>query len=91
MDVARYLSSIGVLDRENAQICAVSIKSIRHWRYGTRRNPADRRRASQCPRCDGAPLDEAAYAYLLGLYLGDGCLAKSRKGVYALQVACGND
>ncbi|MCT9088230.1 helix-turn-helix domain-containing protein [Streptomyces sp. ASQP_92] len=26
----------------------------------------------KCPRCDGRPLDFAAYAYLLGLYLGDG-------------------
>jgi hypothetical protein len=28
-----------------------------------------------CPRCHGAPLDEPAYAYLLGLYLGDGCIS----------------
>ncbi|GAA2989055.1 helix-turn-helix domain-containing protein [Streptomyces fulvorobeus] len=26
----------------------------------------------QCHRCDGVELDESAYAYLLGLYLGDG-------------------
>ena len=29
-------------------------------------------RPGTCPRCDGTPLDGAAYAYLLGLYLGDG-------------------
>lgn len=28
--------------------------------------------SSRCPRCDGTPLDEPGYAYLLGLYLGDG-------------------
>jgi len=31
-----------------------------------------RSRPTGCPKCDHAFLDEAAYAYLLGLYLGDG-------------------
>jgi hypothetical protein len=90
---ALSLSSRDVLDRENAQICGVSINAIRHWRNGTRRNPSkqDARRTSHCPRCDGDPLDGKAYAYLLGLYLGDGCITLGRKGVYALQVACCND
>jgi hypothetical protein len=91
--MALSLSSCNVLDRENAQICGVSVRAIRHWRNGRRRNPAraDARRASQCPRCDGDPLDGPAYAYLLGLYLGDGCITMGRKGVYALQVACCDD
>ncbi|MFJ8704784.1 hypothetical protein [Streptomyces sp. EN16] len=29
-----------------------------------------------CHRCDGAPLDEFAYAYLFGLYLGDGHISQ---------------
>jgi hypothetical protein len=29
-----------------------------------------------------------AYPYLLGLYLGDGCLSRGRRGVYALRIAC---
>ena len=91
VETALVLSSCGVLDRENAQICRVSIGAIRHWRSGTRRNPANRRRPSHCPRCDGEVLDSAPYAYLLGLYLGDGCLTKRRKGVYVLNVACCND
>jgi hypothetical protein len=32
--------------------------------------------------------DGPAYAYLLGLYLGDGCLSAHRRGVYALRIAC---
>ncbi|WP_329287176.1 helix-turn-helix domain-containing protein [Streptomyces sp. NBC_00691] len=32
-----------------------------------------------CPRCDGRELDEAAYAYLLGLYLGDGHISHPRQ------------
>jgi hypothetical protein len=90
---ALTLSSCGVLDRENAQICGVSINAIRHWRNGRRRNTSrqDARRTSHCPRCDGDPLEGAAYAYLLGLYLGDGCITLGRRGVYVLQVACCND
>ncbi|MFJ6181415.1 hypothetical protein [Streptomyces sp. NPDC092295] len=30
------------------------------------------RRSLLCPICDDRPLDKVAYAYLLGLYLGDG-------------------
>ncbi|MBA2812023.1 helix-turn-helix domain-containing protein [Streptomyces sp. KM273126] len=44
-----------------------------------------------CPRCrdaPGPPDEPAAYAYLLGLYLGDGCISPNRKGVYILRVAC---
>ncbi|MFI8356319.1 helix-turn-helix domain-containing protein [Streptomyces cyaneofuscatus] len=29
-----------------------------------------------CPRCDGTALDESTYAYLLGLYLGDGHISQ---------------
>ncbi|MEV8586181.1 helix-turn-helix domain-containing protein [Streptomyces sp. NPDC051180] len=32
-----------------------------------------------CPRCDGRGLDETAYAYLLGLYLGDGHISHPRQ------------
>jgi hypothetical protein len=44
-----------------------------------------------CPRCGGpehslADLPAQAYAYLLGTYLGDGCLARSRRGVYRLRI-----
>jgi hypothetical protein len=30
----------------------------------------------------------SAYPYLLGLYLGDGCLSLGHRGVYALRIAC---
>lgn len=32
-------------------------------------------------------MDEAAYALLLGWYLGDGSIAKARRGVFTLQIA----
>jgi hypothetical protein len=33
-------------------------------------------------------MDEPAYAYLLGLYLGDGHVTRGRRDVYALSIAC---
>lgn len=86
VEFALLLSRLGVVDRENAQICGVSVRTIRHWRNGTRRNAAER--IARCPRCDGKALDEDAYAYLLGLYLGDGHITHGRRGVYALNIKC---
>ncbi len=83
------------MDRENARICDVSVGAIRHWRCGRRRCGRRRSAVSQpsqseprCHRCHSIPLDEPAYAYLLGLYLGDGHIAHGRRDVYALTVAC---
>jgi len=72
VETALMLSEADVLDRETALICGVSMGAIRHWRRGSRRSRAPSGKAtSACPRCDGRTLDERAYAYLLGLYLGD--------------------
>jgi hypothetical protein len=96
VEIAKTLSDLGILDRENAAICGVSVAAIRHWRRGSRRSGGRRsggRRnsggdAPRCPRCHDRALDESAYAYLLGLYLGDGHLTLGRKGVWALSITC---
>ncbi|WP_327136859.1 helix-turn-helix domain containing protein [Streptomyces sp. NBC_01340] len=67
----------------------VSRSAIRSWQI--RIEPLDRNRAQPCPRCCDAPQgpsDPAAYAYLLGLYLGDGCISRLRRGAYFLRIAC---
>ncbi|MFB7189112.1 helix-turn-helix domain-containing protein [Streptomyces sp. NPDC056230] len=67
----------------------ISRTTIRSWR--TRIEPLGRNHASACPRCCDLPRDPenpAAYAYLLGLYLGDGCISSARRGVYFLRIAC---
>jgi hypothetical protein len=90
VDSALRLSEQGLIDREVAQITGVSIGAVQKWRTGQRRTPEKEQKHAHCPRCDGGPLDEAAYAYLLGLYLGDGHKSRHRRGVFALSIACGD-
>lgn len=66
VDLALRLPDLGILDRENALICGVTIPAIRHWRRGSRRSKPDNP-LRKCPRCEGRSLNERAYAYLLGL------------------------
>jgi len=87
VDRARLLSQQGLIDREVATITGVSIGAVQKWRTGIRRAPG-KGREWNCPRCTGRPLDEPAYSYLLGLYLGDGCLTHGRRDVYALSIFC---
>ncbi|MFJ8646739.1 transcriptional regulator [Streptomyces sp. NPDC093546] len=68
----------------------ISRAAIRAWQ--TRIEPLVRT-GEPCPRCrdaPGPPGDPQAYAYLLGLYLGDGCISAHRRGVYVLRIACSN-
>lgn len=45
----------------------------------------------KCPRCDGRELDDSAYSYLLGLYLGDGHIIQySGHRVPSLMITCGD-
>ncbi len=91
VDRARALSAQGLTDREVARIAGVGIAAVRKWRTGQRRAPdAVGHREPCCSRCYGTPLDERAYAYLFGLYLGDGHLSLHRRDVFALSIACGD-
>jgi hypothetical protein len=88
---ALQLSDSGVSDRVNAEIHGVAIKTIRRWRRLYQRQGLPRLGTgfppTPCPRCDGADLDEAAYALLLGWYLGDGHIAAARGGVHVLSIS----
>ncbi|MFE5630554.1 transcriptional regulator [Streptomyces sp. NPDC056463] len=47
--------------------------------------------AEPCPRCRptaGLPRDTVSYSYLLGLYLGDGCISDHPRGGHHLRIAC---
>ncbi|MGW7354392.1 helix-turn-helix domain-containing protein [Streptomyces sp. NPDC054784] len=64
----------------------ISRAAIRSWRREI--HPA--RATVPCPRCASPPrppADPAAYCYLLGLYLGDGCVSRLGR-TYSLRIAC---
>jgi LAGLIDADG-like domain len=66
--------------------------TVAHWFYGdrARRRSTDPPEPSRCPRCisePDVPRHQASYAYLLGLYLGDGHLVTSAK-VPVLRIYC---
>lgn len=69
----------------------VPLGTISYWKHEDRakRGECPGRRRVSCPRCDGRDLDEVAYAYLLGLYLGDGHIVQNRAmRVPSLSVSC---
>ncbi|WP_017557902.1 helix-turn-helix domain-containing protein [Nocardiopsis baichengensis] len=89
VDEALRLHAQGWTDRQIANAVGVSIWTVRHWRTGRRRHPTTKAgRTTYCPPCSGAELDKEAYAYLLGLYLGDGHIVRCRKGVFLLCIFC---
>jgi hypothetical protein len=89
VDSALQLSDIGLIDADNALVHGVAVQTIRRWRREYQRKGRPRGQAHTsvpCPRCDRADLDEAAFAHLLGWYLGDGHISQGRRGVLALHV-----
>jgi hypothetical protein len=85
------LVAAGLNDCEIARRTQIPRRTVLDWRHARRweRRPY-RAGSSGCPRCGAAEhrFDELppAYAYLLGAYLGDGFLARSRRGVYRLRI-----
>ena len=86
-----------VLDliRAGLNDCAISRETgiprttIRDWRHLGQRGLDERQRQRldpTCPLCGTANLDPWWYAYLLGLYLGDGCLSEYRRRVFRLRI-----
>jgi hypothetical protein len=76
-----------------ARSVGISRATVRDWdRSGREAVLARRGRALPAVACEGtcagrAGLDEAAYAYLLGQYLGDGCLSRNGPS-YRIRIAC---
>src|SRR4051812_33640862 len=76
---------------EIARRTGIPRATVRGWVAG--RTPRRTRGASRgCTACGHAAHDPDAlppeeYAYLLGMYLGDGCISKVQKGVYSYSKA----
>lgn len=74
-----------------AAALGVPAGTIGYWLHveRARRGTLPGRNAAPCPRCGGSPLDTTAYAYLLGLYLGDGHISRySAHRVPNLMITC---
>jgi hypothetical protein len=84
---ALELQRRGLTATETARRLGIARPPVRDWFAD--RLPEVATRAS-CSECGGAAhaVDEldSAYAYLLGLYLGDGCVSPHHRGVYKLRV-----
>ncbi len=83
------LAATGLSDYEIARRTGISRGTIFNWRHG--RVPGPRSRApSRYPRCEDPARFELErgwdYAYLLGQYLGDGCVFQNRTS-YALRIS----
>ncbi|MBR7838394.1 hypothetical protein KDL01_34310 [Actinospica durhamensis] len=86
----------GIGNAEVARALHVPVGTIGAWKHKDRRRSGTLpgRRVSICPRCDpgGRLLNRRSYAYLLGLYLGDGYIGSGKqmreKGVTFLSISC---
>lgn len=65
-----------------ADITGIPRSTVRGWIA----QPEPKRRQAQSLSLDPSTLPRAEYAYLLGFYLGDGCLSLTRRGVYRLRI-----
>jgi hypothetical protein len=82
VDVVLRLCESGLDDKTVSELTGVPRSTVRDWRCG--RVP----RANRLHACTHDDLPEEEYAYLLGIYLGDGCLSGHPRGVWRLRVAC---
>ena len=86
------LSRAGMNNCQIARATGIPRSTISAWRHGrTPKFGTERTRGGSCARCglteDPFPsIFNFQYAYLLGLYLGDGCLLRHPRGVFRLQI-----
>lgn len=91
-DCAMALLESGLSFRETSLRTHVSVRTLREWYFYPDRGRQNLH--SVCPRCAPVPtLPEPGsdYAYLLGLYLGDGCISvcgKPSMGIWIMRIAC---
>jgi hypothetical protein len=91
--LVKALANEGLNHCEIARATGIPRGTVRDWLTG--RKPRHARRDS-CPACGHPPHDfdllpGASYAYLLGMYLGDGCISKGPRDVYRLRISLCTD
>jgi hypothetical protein len=81
----------GTPNAEVARQLGVPKGTVGAWKFAdlARRGENPGRKHSTCPTCYGDRLDEPAYSYLLGLYLGDGHILQPKgRRYFALTITC---
>ncbi|WP_207782273.1 helix-turn-helix domain-containing protein [Phytoactinopolyspora limicola] len=86
----------GMTNAEIARYTGIPYRTVARWVSGTvpdfeaRRRGRSGKNGYACPICANCheALPQAHYVYLLGLYLGDGCVYRGPKGVYRLGIFC---
>lgn len=85
----QHLLDAGKTDAEIATLTGVPRRTVCDWRRGHNliriraRRPGD----YDCAEVhDFSNLPAGTYVYLLGLYLGDGCISRAERGVYRLRI-----
>lgn len=87
IDEALLLAERGLSATEIARSTGHPRSTVRGWLATSAARDARRERCERCgaPRHDVSQV-ERDYAYLLGLYLGDGCLSAHPRGVFKLRM-----
>ena len=85
---ALALHASGLSLSQVSRATGISRAAIRSWTERIEPLPG---MTAECPVPRSRPLESlprADYSYLLGLYLGDGCISHVSKGVYSLRISC---
>lgn len=89
-ELVRFYLDWGLNNCEIERLTGISRTTIRGWRHradsGLTNSSLQGDRESACPICSRGQLNQTSYAYLLGIYLGDGHIATMPKNVYRLQI-----
>ena len=91
--MVRFYVNWGLNNCEIERLTGISRSNVRTWRkriaegqhnasLQEKRSPG----AAACPFCGAGRVKEPEYAYLLGVYLGDGHIAHCPKGVFRLTI-----
>ncbi|MFE2873431.1 MULTISPECIES: helix-turn-helix domain-containing protein [unclassified Embleya] len=88
---ALALLQSGLSNHATARSLRVPRGTIGYWLHmdRSRRGELPARRGAPCFRCLDLDVDGPAYAYLLGLYLGDGHIVAHARS-YSLSISCAN-
>jgi len=90
-ETVRRLVAIGHNDCEIARRTGIPRETVRDWRSGARDRTQRDSKSGDCASVgnhDFAALPAKQYAYLLGIYLGDGCISRHPRGVWKLRITC---